>query len=564
MRQSTKIISIRNVSVFLLYFAGFIIPRPEALLHAQKINLQPNSEADMKNFVEFKIKNQFLNLPVKNGAPVKRAQFLVDGKLMDEFEIELAEAEPDFFVFIDLSRYSGKTGRLEVADLPENSRALELISPSDEIAGAENLYREKLRLQFHFSSRRGWLNDPNGLVWYEGEYHLFYQHNPYGWGWGNMHWGHAVSADLVHWRELPIAIYPHRFNDWVFSGSAVIDAQNKAGFQTSDSPTLVAAFTSTGRGEAIAFSHDRGRTFTEFSGNPVVEHVGRDPKVIWHAPTNRWVMAVYHEESAERWIAFYSSADLKHWTYHSQIAGFFECPELFEISLDGVTPKWVLYAADGAYRVGQFDGKTFTTETEKIQYSFGDCFYASQTFSNIPKSDGRRIQIAWGRVDTPGMPFNQCMLFPCELSLRITPEGPRLFANPVREIQLLHDQQFFRQDAEISAGLLEGLQGELWHIKIAVDVRQVSELSLIIQGTPLRWADDQLKYGEISIPLAPENHCIHLEILIDRTTVEVFANHGRWYAPLRKIGNESTIPLQLTGSGKIDSLEIFGLDSIWE
>jgi len=320
------------------------------------------------------------------------------------------------------------------------------------------------------------------LEWYEGEDQLFFQHNPYGWGWGNMHWGHAVSADLVHWCELPIAIYPHRFNDWVFSGSAVIDAQNTAGFQTSDSPTLVAAFTSTGRGEVITFSHDRGRTFTEFSGNPVVEHVGRDPKVIWHAPTNRWVMAVYHEESAERWIAFYSSADLKHWTYHSQIAGFFECPELFEISLNGVTPKWVLYAADGAYRVGQFDGKTFTPETDKIQFHYGDCFYASQTFNNIPESDGRRIQIAWGRVDTPGMPFNQCMLFPCELSLRTTPEGPRLFANPVREIQLLHDQRFFRQEAELSPDLLAEFQGELWHIKIAVDARQISELSLVIQA----------------------------------------------------------------------------------
>jgi len=156
------------------------------------------------------------------------------------------------------------------------------------------------------------------------------------------------------------------------------------------------------------------------------------------------------------------------------------------------------------------------------------------------------------------------MLFPGELSLRTTPEGPRLFANPVREIQLLHNQRFFRQEAELSPDLLAALQGELWHIKIAVDVRQVSELSLMIQGTPLRWADDQLKCGEISIPLAPENHCIHLEILIDRTTVEVFANHGRWYAPLRKIGNETTIPLQLTGSGKIDSLEIFALRPVWQ
>lgn len=516
----------------------------------------------MKNFIEFKIKNQFLNLPVKNGAPVKRAKFLVDGKLIDEFEIELAETEPDFFMFIDLSRDAGKTGRLEVADLPETSRALEQVVQADEIAGAENLYREPLRQQFHFSSRRGWLNDPNGLVYFRGEYHLFYQHNPYGWKWGNMHWGHAVSTDLVHWRELPIAIYPHRFNDWVFSGSAVIDEKNTAGFQTGNSPAMVAAFTSTGRGEAIAFSNDRGRTFSEFPGNPVVEHVGRDPKVIWHAPSQRWVMAVYHEENAEQWIAFYSSPDLKDWTYHSQIAGFFECPELFEIRLDNGQRKWVLYAADGDYVVGQFDGKTFTPETEKIKYNFGDCFYASQTFNNLPRRSGR-IQIAWGRVETPGMPFNQCMLFPCDLALHNTDEGPRLFANPVREIALLHGKRFFRQNVEISADLLADLTSELWHAKIEFDVRKASELSLVIQGTPLRYAAGQLEYGEITIPLDPENHRIYLEILVDRTTVEVFANHGRCYAPLRKFQNATATPLKLTGSGKIDSLEIFEVKSIW-
>ena len=244
----------------------------------------------MKNSTKFEIKQQYLNLPVKNNAPLKRAKFWVNDKIVDEFEIELADAEADFFVFIDLSRYQGQIGQLEVVNLPEDSCAFGLITQDAEITGAENLYRENRRQQFHFSSRRGWLNDPNGLVWYDGEYHLFYQHNPYGWKWGNMHWGHAVSPDLLHWRELPIAIYPHQFNDWAFSGSAVIDSDNTAGFKSGAEDVMVAAFTSTGRGEAIAFSNDRGRTFTEYAENPVVEHVGRDPKIIWHAPSNRWVI----------------------------------------------------------------------------------------------------------------------------------------------------------------------------------------------------------------------------------------------------------------------------------
>ena len=233
---------------------------------------------------------------------------------------------------------------LAVDRLREGSQGLAAVHQADTIAGSEDLYRERLRPQFHFSSRRGWLNDPNGLVYHKGEYHLFYQHNPYGWAWGNMHWGHAVSTDLVHWQELPIAIYPHRFGDWAFSGSAVVDRQNTAGFKKGDEDVLVAAYTSTGRGECIVYSHDRGRTFTEYDGNPVVKHSGRDPKILWHAPGKHWVMAVYDEADDKRGIAFYTSPDLKKWEQQSKIDGYFECPDIFELPVDGDRSrrKWVL------------------------------------------------------------------------------------------------------------------------------------------------------------------------------------------------------------------------------
>ena len=153
----------------------------------------------------------------------------------------------------------------------QDSGDLRAVVSSDTIQGAEDLYREKHRPQFHFSSRRGWNNDSNGLVFYQGEYHLYYQHNPYGWNWGNMHWGHAVSTDLVHWQELPIALYPRQFGDWCFSGSAVVDADNTGGFKAGEQDVIVAAYTSTGRGECIAYSNDQGRTFTDYPGNPVVK-----------------------------------------------------------------------------------------------------------------------------------------------------------------------------------------------------------------------------------------------------------------------------------------------------
>src|SRR5205814_1436495 len=375
---------------------------------------------------KFQAQKRYLNLPVKNGAAKRRLSLLVAGHTEREFEIELANAEPDFWVFLDLAPFAGKEIVLNADHLPEDSQGLKSIVQRDTIKGAEDLYHEKLRPQFHFSSRRGWNNDPNGLVYSQGEYHLFYQHNPFGWDWGNMHWGHAVSADLVHWKELPIAFYPKQFGDWAFSGSAVVDKQNTAGWKTGSEDVLVAAFTSTARGECIAFSNDRGRSWQEFAGNPVVKHNGRDPKLIWHAPTSKWVMCVYEEIGKTQNIAFYTSPDLKTWQFQSRIEGFFECPDLFELPVDSnrAKTKWVLYAGDGQYVLGSFDGKTFHRESGKHRLWYGN-FYAAQTFSATP--DGRRIQIGWGNgITFPGMPFNQQMTFPCELTLRTTGAGVRM------------------------------------------------------------------------------------------------------------------------------------------
>jgi fructan beta-fructosidase len=258
--------------------------------------------------------------------------------------------------YLNLPRpFRGKVAELRVNALVPGSGGLKIVDQTDEIKGADSLYDEPLRPQFHFSQKRGWNNDPNGMLYHDGEYHLFFQHNPYGWRWANMHWGHAVSKDLVHWEELPTALFP-----WTqavahcFSGSAVVDARNTAGFQSGDEKTIVAAFTDTGCGEAIAYSNDRGRTFTYYEGNPVVKHKGRDPKVIWYEPGGHWVMAVYTEQDASRAIAFYTSPNLKDWEYQSRLDGFYECPELFELPVDGdpANTRWVVFAADAKYVLG--------------------------------------------------------------------------------------------------------------------------------------------------------------------------------------------------------------------
>ena len=534
---------------------------------------QTNEKAAVENTRELTLHKRYLNLPVKNGTTRRRMSLAVDGRTVREFEIELAEGDPDFWVFLDISPFRGKTATLRVASSGRDSKGLKAVVQSDTIRGAEALYKERHRQQFHFSSRRGWNNDSNGLVFYKGEYHLYYQHNPYGWDWGNMHWGHAVSSDLVHWKELPIALYPSGFGDWCFSGSAAVDWENTAGFRRRAEDVMVAAYTSTGRGECIAYSNDRGRTYTDYPGNPVVKHRGRDPKVIWYKPARHWVMAVYDEQDKSQGIAFYRSGNLKDWQFSSRIDGFYECPEFFELTVDGDRDhtQWVVHAADGNYRIGTFDGKVFSAESGKHMWSYGECFYASQTFNDIPQKDGRRIQIAWGRIATPGMPFNQCMLFPCELTLRTTEDGVRMFAQPVREVEKLHDHRRTWTDTALrpDSNPLAGIRGELLHIRGDLAAGDASELGFVIRGVPIAYSVDrqELSCQGKTAPLRLVGGGIRLELLVDRTSIEIFGNDGRVYMPMGMSPAADDTSIQVyakTGTAKIRSLEVCSLRSIWE
>ena len=347
---------------------------------------------------------------------------------------------------MDVAAFRGKKATIKADRLPETHAGWQAIDQSDEIKGAATLYQEPLRPQFHFSPRRGWTNDPNGLVFYKGEYHLFFQHNPYGWSWGNMHWGHAVSKDLIHWQELPVALYPDEHGT-MYSGSAVVDWNNTAGLQKGPEKTLVCIFTAAGTSgfgypkcpfsQGIAYSNDCGRSWTKYANNPVLPHVAgdnRDPKVIWYAPGKKWIMALFLDGNG---FALFSSNNLKQWERMSDVTvpGCGECPEFFEIALNGDkrNTKWVFYGGNGFYLVGKFDGKTFTPESGPHPMQQGNCWYASQTYTDMAQEDGRRILIPWGQIGFPGMPFNQMMGLPVELTLRSTRYGPRLFANPAKE-----------------------------------------------------------------------------------------------------------------------------------
>ena len=491
---------------------------------------------------ELVVATNYLHLPVKNGAAKCRVKFLVEGRTVREFEIELTEKDADFMAVADVRPFKGKTLLIE-AMLPADSSALNAVTPSDEQPRSSDA--EQKRPGLHFTSRRGWLNDPNGLVHHAGEWHLYYQHNPYGWNWGNMHWGHAVSKDLLHWTELPTAIYPQQWGDWAFSGSAVVDARNTSGFKSGGDDVLVAAYTSTGRGECIVFSNDRGRTWTEFDGNPVVKHNGRDPKLIWHAATSRWVMAVYDEQpdaptpEAKQGISFFTSSDLKQWTFESRIDGFYECPDLFPLAIDGdkAKQKWVLYAADGKYVLGDFDGKTFVKESGKHQVWFGN-FYAAQTFDNAP--NGRRVQIGWGQgIEFKNQPFNQQMTIPVELTLKTTANGARLFAWPVKEVDAASNGRGHATILSIDRLKLSprlgrpttvtaGVRLDQIDMTLELEVGTAEKITLTVCGTPVVYDVKQQKLTcrHVTAPASIRNGRVALRVIGDRGSLEIFANGG--------------------------------------
>jgi len=527
--------------------------------------------------MELTLKDKYLNFPVTTGADMRRVKLIIDGQAVREFEIELADGTPEFWVFMDVAEFNGRAATLEV-DPPECAGALAAVTQSDTITGAEDLYAEKYRPQIHFSSRRGWNNDPNGLVFYDGEYHLFYQHNPYGRGWGNMHWGHAVSEDLIHWTELPVAIYPDELGT-IFSGSAAVDEANTTGFQTGEDKPVVAAYTYAGATftQGIAYSNDRGRTWTKFDGNPVLPNItgggDRDPRIGWHAPTDQWVIALFLDDPKNQRIGFFTSPDLKTWTQVSEGPAFFECPDLFELPVDGDAgnKRWVVYGAAGDYHVGQFDGEHFTPEQDHLPLSRGNCFYAAQTFSNIPAADGRRIQIGWGQADPVGMPFNQMMVFPCELTLRTVDGKLVMFAYPVAEIDKLHGRRHAWQDLAVGEGdnPLSDINGDLFDIAADITPGDATSVTVNVRGVAVTCdvSAKTLTCLDKSAPLPLTDGSIRLRVLVDRTSIEIFAGDGQVYMPMSVLPADEDRSLALSiagGTATVNSLEVFELQSAWK
>ncbi len=323
--------------------------------------------------------------------------------------------------------------------------------------------KEQHRPQIHFSPKKNWMNDPNGMVYYNGVYHLFFQYNPYSSVWGPMHWGHATSEDLIHWQQQPVAIYPDSLGT-IFSGSAVADENNTSGFGKKGKVPLVAIYTqhdtvgeragkNNFQNQSIAYSVDEGKTWIKYSGNPVVKNPGlrdfRDPKVMWFAPQKKWIMTL----AANNVVIFYSSPDLKNWTRESEFGkdrgahgGGWECPDLITLDDNG-TQRWVLIvnlnpgAPNGGsgtqYFIGNFDGKNFTSDQKETKWmDYGPDNYAGVTWSNTGK---RKILIGWMSNwlyanQVPTEKWRSAMTIPRELKLQHMDDDIFMVSQPVAEL----------------------------------------------------------------------------------------------------------------------------------
>ncbi len=464
------------------------------------------------------------------------------------------------------------------------------------------------RPHYHFTPPQMWLNDPNGLVYYKGEYHLFYQYHPASTVWGPMHWGHAVSLDLINWQHLPVALFPDEHGT-IFSGSAVVDKNNTAGFGREAMVIIFTYNQDNKESQNLAYSTDQGRTWTKYAGNPVIPHPipvsdCRDPKVFWHE--DHWVMLL----AAGNEILFYVSQDLKNWKQTGKFGkcgsmdGVWETPELFKLLVDNET-RWVLTVGVGngspaggsgtQYFIGNFDGKNFVSENPKdtvLWADYGADYYAPQSWNDEP--NGRRLMIGWmnnwqyARL-VPASTWRGAFSLIREASLTRTENGIRLVHRPVPEMQKLRGKKYHWQEEVIQPdkNILADIHGDCleilaeFQIKDDIDrfglrVRVGSNEQTVIGYNPKdrtllvdRTYSGQVDFhadfaGVHTVELHPMHDIVRLHIFVDSSSVEVFANDGLITFSEYIFPAEQSQGLELFAEGGnivLRSLDIYQLNS---
>lgn len=566
---------------------------------------------------------KYLMLPVQESNDDARITVLVDGKIDKTINVRLAKSKVDYYVPFDLTPYKGHNLLLNIMTTQSRSN----IREAKEDICWKNLTladtfdtsnREKYRPVYHHTPLYGWMNDPNGMFYKDGVWHLYYQWNPYGSKWQNMTWGHSSSKDLVHWEHYPAAIEPNGLGA-VFSGSSVVDNENSAGFGKN---AVVSLYTSadTSQVQSLAHSVDNGRTFEIYPGNPILtlESEARDPNMFWDASNKRWVLSLAHALDHE--MLFFTSPDLKNWTLQSAFGkgigaqgGVWECPDLFKLKVDGTDlEKWVLVCninpggpfggSATQYFVGDFDGTTFTADTDANGdiptkwMDFGKDHYATVSWSDTP--DNRRTLIGWMSnwqygADVPTLQFRSANTLPREAGLFKGADGQLyLSSTPSPELTALRDKEILKVSNK-------GIGKNPREFSLPVSNDGVCEITLDFdcrkaEGVDIRIANKDGEY--VTLNYNPANHTlsfdrrhsgivdfsqdfptvtvaptfensnkVSLRIFIDKSSMEVFGNNGKFVMTNLVFPTKPYSTISVTakgGSAKINSLKIYSIKQL--
>lgn len=547
-----------------------------AMANAAESSVSVRHLANEQNIVFVKGAKKYLLLPIQDNAPEGKICIVVDNQQQGVVaNVRLARDKVDYYIPFDLSAYEGKDISVDIQGMPESSLCWEKMSLSDTF---DMTNREKFRPVYHHTPAYGWMNDPNGMFYKDGVYHLYFQHNPYGSTWGNMTWGHSTTTDLVNWNYEGLAIKPDAWGA-VFSGSAVVDYDNTAGFGKN---AVVAFYTSAKsspwgdtQSQSMAYSLDNGKTFVKYAYNPVVtssKRDFRDPKVFWYAPDKHWVMILAGGQEMD----IYSSKNLKDWKYESSFGakqgahgGVWECPDLVELPVEGAKEKkWVLicninpggpFGGNAAqYFVGTFDGKKFVNEspTQTKWMDWGKDHYATVTFSNAP--GGRCIALGWMsnwqyQTVLPTLQYRGSNTIARDLTLYRQDGELLLRCTPSPEIEKARMQKvsvpsFKVSDSYDLASLLEGNDGA-YEIDMTIKNSGASKIMFTLSNDKgekvnmyydimrKQFVMDRSESGKVdfsvdfpAVTVAPvyDTDNIRLRLFVDRTSIEAFGEGGKF------------------------------------
>lgn len=601
--------SFKQVQTFLTILVMMIFSFSDASADTSSLLIKDLGEGHC--LVHINTNQRYLLLPVEEVIPDVRVSMIVNNKEVNVADVRLAVNRVDYFVPLDLSDYAGKNILLKFklgSNDPIRGKLSAVCCKEMKLSDTfDTGNREKFRPTYHFSPLYGWMNDPNGMVYKDGEYHLFYQHNPYGSKWGNMHWGHAISKDLINWEHRPDAITPDALGT-IFSGSAVVDTDNTAGFGAG---AIVAIYTqnSDRQVQSIAYSTDNGRSFTKYENNPVLTSDARDfrdPKVFWHKETQRWIMLL----AVGQEMQIFSSSNLKDWAFESSFGegqgahgGVWECPDLFELPVDGTNEKkWVLLCnlnpggpfggSATQYFVGTFNGKEFVNESpsQTKWMDWGKDHYATVTWSDAP--DNRRIAIAWMSNwqyanDVPTSQYRSPNSVPRDLSLFTVDGETYLQSAPSPELLKLRDiskkRSFKVNGTRTIKDMIAGNEGA-YEIELTIENQYADvigfrlyndkgeEVDMQYDMKEKKFSMDRRKSGDVGFnenfpmltwtAIESGKDELKLRLFVDKSSVEAFGDGGRFVMTNQVFPSEPYTHIDFYSKGgayKVDSFVIYKL-----